>query len=126
MTTGERIKQRRTELGLTQLELAQRLGNKSRASVCTVEKDKEDLTTTRIQQYAKALECTPGYLMGWEDIQGNKTPHGQLLDAYVNKEKTAKAIALYEQYENLPPDKKTQFETFLKFLQSDSDLPHLH
>lgn len=65
MTIGERIKQRRNELRLTQEELAKRLGNKSRASVCTVEKDKEDLTTDRIVKYAKALECSPAYLMGW-------------------------------------------------------------
>ena len=67
MTIGERIRIRRKELGLTQEDLAKKLGNKSRASVCTVEKDKEDLTTTRIRQYADALECTPAYLMGWED-----------------------------------------------------------
>lgn len=66
MTIGERIKQRRQELGLTQEELAKRLGNKTRASVCTVEKDKEDLTTARIRQYAEALETTPSYLVGWE------------------------------------------------------------
>ena len=67
MSIGERIKARRIELGLSQEELAHRLGNKSRASVSTVEHDKEDLTTTRIKQYATALECTPGYLMGWEE-----------------------------------------------------------
>lgn len=66
MSIGERIKQRRIELGLTQTELAYRLGNKSRASVCTVEKNKEDLTTDRIRKYAEALETTPSYLMGWE------------------------------------------------------------
>lgn len=65
MSIGERIKQRRIELGLSQTELAHRLGNKSRASVCTVEKDKEDLTTDRIRKYADALETTPAYLMGW-------------------------------------------------------------
>ena len=77
MTIGERIKQRRIELNLTQEELAKRLGNKTRASVCTVERDKEDLTTTRIMMYAKALECTPAYLMGWEDAEKKitgKTP----------------------------------------------------
>lgn len=67
MTTGERIKKRRLELGLSQEELAKRLGNKSRASVCTVEKDKEDLTTDRIRKYAEALETTPAYIMGWDD-----------------------------------------------------------
>ena len=66
MTIGERIKQRRTELGMTQEELAARLGNKSRASVCTVEKGKEDLTTDRIARFAEALETTPAYLMGWD------------------------------------------------------------
>lgn len=67
MTIGERIKQRRIELGLTQTELAHRLGNKSRTSVCTVETNKEDLTTDRIRKYAEALETTPAYLMGWEE-----------------------------------------------------------
>ena len=63
---GARIKARRKELKLTQAELAARLGNKSRASVCTVESGKEDLTTTRIKQYAQALECHPAYLAGWD------------------------------------------------------------
>ena len=67
MTIGERIKNRRIELGLTQTELAERMGYTSRTSICTVEKDKEDLTTTRIRKFAKALETTPSYLMGWED-----------------------------------------------------------
>ena len=86
MTTGQRIKQRRIELGLTQEELAKRLGNKTRASVCTVEKDKEDLTTTRIRQYAEALETTPSYIMGWVDSP--EVPHDisnedrKLLDVY--------------------------------------------
>lgn len=87
MTTGERIKQRRIELGLTQLELAQRLGNKSRASVCTVENDKEDLTTSRIRQYAEALECSPAYLMGWETLVSATAKNIQdreLLDRYHN------------------------------------------
>lgn len=67
MTTGERIKKRREELGLTQTELAERLGYKSRAAICAVEKDKEDMTTNRISKYAMALGVSPAYLMGWED-----------------------------------------------------------
>ena len=67
MTIGERIRSRRIELGLSQEELANKLGNKSRASVSTVENDKEDLTTDRIRKYAEALEVSPAYLMGWED-----------------------------------------------------------
>ena len=67
MTTGERIRKRREELGLTQTDLALRMGYKSRAAICNVEKDKEDLTTTRIRKFAEALDTTPAYLMGWEE-----------------------------------------------------------
>jgi transcriptional regulator with XRE-family HTH domain len=69
MTIGQRVKQRRKELGLTQEELARRIGNSSRASICTVEKDREDLTTTRIAKLAKALETSPAFLMGWTNDQ---------------------------------------------------------
>lgn len=67
MKTGDRVKQRRIELGLTQEELAIRMGNKSRASISTIENNRDDLTTTRIKKLADALECTPAYLMGWTD-----------------------------------------------------------
>ena len=66
-TLGERIRKRREELGLTQTELATRLGYKSKVSVSHAESDRDDMTTTRIRKYAKALETTPAYLMGWED-----------------------------------------------------------
>lgn len=109
MTIGERIKNRRKELGLTQEDLANKLGNKSRASVCTVEKDKEDLTTTRIRQYADALECTPAYLMGWEDeITGP--------DYDINNEDQA----LLDQYHSVSPEVKTAIDLLLKANQPKS------
>lgn len=67
MTVGERIRQRRLELELTQEELAKRLGYKTRTAISNVEKGKEDLTTTRVRKFADALGVTPEYLMGWDD-----------------------------------------------------------
>ena len=67
MTVGERIKQRRLELDMTQEELAKKLGYKTRTAISNVEKGKEDLTTTRVMKFADALGVTPGYLMGWDD-----------------------------------------------------------
>ena len=63
---GANIKQRRLELGLTQTDLAKRLGYNSRVAVCRVENGKEDLSTERVRKFAKALNCTPADLMGWE------------------------------------------------------------
>lgn len=72
MTLGERIKQLRIEQGMSQDELAQRLGYKSRSSINKIELGKNDVTQTMIVSIAKVLKTTPAYLMGWNDI-----PHPQ-------------------------------------------------
>lgn len=66
MTIGERIKQRRLELGLSQEDVALKAGYKSRSSVNKLENSR-NLPLTKVEKMANALECTPGYLMGWEE-----------------------------------------------------------
>ena len=105
MSIGQRIKHRRIELGMSQEELAHKLGNKSRASVSTVEHDKEDLTTDRIRKYAEALETTPAYLMEWVD-----DPDWTPLASIPQEEQTGSiyphinAIELYALYLAAPPE----------------------
>lgn len=65
MTVGERIRQRRLELGMTQDELAQKAGYKSRSSINKLELARV-LPSRKILKIAEALECDPGVLMGWE------------------------------------------------------------
>lgn len=60
---GERIRQRRVELGLSQQELAERMDLKSKTSVSRVENGIEDVTVTRIMEYARALGVLPEYLV---------------------------------------------------------------
>ena len=66
MTIGERIKQRRIELNMTQDELAKRTGYKSRSSINKLETARA-LPSRKIEKMAEALECRPAYLMGWTD-----------------------------------------------------------
>jgi transcriptional regulator with XRE-family HTH domain len=66
MDIGQRIKKRREELNMTQEELAKKLGYANRSSVNKVENARE-LSMKKINLYAKALETTVPYLMGWED-----------------------------------------------------------
>lgn len=61
----ERIKSRREELGMTQEELAQKLGYKSRSSIQKIEKGENDIPQSKIKAFAVALNTTPEYLMGW-------------------------------------------------------------
>ena len=64
---GERICNRRKELGLTQQDLADRLGYKSKSSINKIEIGKNDLPQKKIIEIARALNTTPRYLIGWED-----------------------------------------------------------
>ena len=60
---GLMIKKRRKELGLTQEELATRLGYKSKSTINKIESGINDITQAKIIQFAKALETTPAHLM---------------------------------------------------------------
>lgn len=67
MTIGDRIKQRREAMNLSQEELAKRLGYKSRSSINKIERDASGLPQQKIAAIASALETTPAYIMGWEE-----------------------------------------------------------
>lgn len=68
MTVGERIKKLRLDLGLTQEELAYKIGYKSRATVNKIESGEREITQTMIVKFANALHVKPAIIMGWEDI----------------------------------------------------------
>lgn len=67
------IKIRRTELGLTQQELAERLGYADKSMIAKVEKGVVDLTQSKILAFSKALATDPSDLMGW-DNENDDTP----------------------------------------------------
>lgn len=63
---GKRIKEKREELNLSQEQLANELGYKSKTSIHKVEQGITDLPQSKIEAFAKILKTTPAYLMGWE------------------------------------------------------------
>ena len=80
MRIGERIKQRRLELGYTADALAKLL-NKNRATIYRYENgDIENMPIDVLEPLAKALNTTPAYLMGWQE------PHQQAEGYYVDPE----------------------------------------
>lgn len=82
MTVGERIRQKRIELELSQDELAKRVNYKSRSSIQKIECAR-DLPLNKVELMAKALGCTPSYLMGWEDEDGELTLLGRVGTSYI-------------------------------------------
>lgn len=67
MTVGEKIREARIKKGYSQAELAEILGYKSRSSINKIEVEGRDIPRSSIVKFAKALDVTPAYLMGWED-----------------------------------------------------------
>lgn len=61
------IKQRRSELKMTQTELAHKLGYADKSMIAKIEKGDIDLPQSKILAFANALNIEPGTLMGWED-----------------------------------------------------------
>lgn len=64
---GIKIKERREQLGLTQEELANKLGYKSKSTINKIEMGINDISQTKIRAFADALETSIAYLMDWED-----------------------------------------------------------
>ena len=85
MDIGSRIKKRREALGMSQDELARKVGYKSRSSVNKIEIDGRGLPQRKIIDFANALDTTPAYLMGWD----------KEVDATISKELQISKEALY-------------------------------
>ena len=63
-----RIRQRREQLGLSQEELAARMGYRSKSSITKLEKGINDLPRAKLEELAAALNTTPAWLMGLVDL----------------------------------------------------------
>lgn len=74
MTTGERIKQRRKELGMTQAELAKKTGYTDKSSIAVIESGKNNLRQSKIQAFADALDCDPLWLIGLDEQEPDEIP----------------------------------------------------
>lgn len=119
MTVGERIKQRRLELNLSQDELAKKVGYKSRSSINKIELAR-DLPLKKVELMAKALDTTPSYLMGWSEepydihvdgvrIEVSAQPQGDREEALYKRAKI-----LYEHYLKADPEIQKAVDLLLK------------
>ena len=62
---GEKIKQFRLALGLTQEQLAERVGYKSKSTINKIEQGVNDIPLTKMEEFAAVLGVATSDLMGW-------------------------------------------------------------
>ena len=63
---ARRVRERRAALGLSQEELADRMGYRSKSSITKLEKGVNDLPQSKLEELAAALDTTPAWLLGIE------------------------------------------------------------
>ena len=64
-TIGKRIFDRRTEIGMSQEELAKKVGYRDRSSIARIESGERDVRQKMIVEFAKALNVSLTWLMGF-------------------------------------------------------------
>lgn len=80
---GKRIKTRREELGMSQEQLAEKIGYKGKSTISMIEAGTRGLRHSKVIPLAEALQTTTDYIMGWERINLIEDINGELDDLSV-------------------------------------------
>lgn len=111
MTTGERIRARRKELGITADALAEQIGV-SRSTMFRYENGFiEKMPMNNLVPIARALHTTVGYLMGWDEEKDAPAPG--------TEGKCETEVMHY--FESLSEDRKAEALNYLRYLASSSE-----
>lgn len=115
MTIGKRIKQLREDKGLTQEDIAKKIG----VAIQTIYKYENEIVTNipldKLEKIAKALQTTPAYLMGWEDNAEKPSKTNKISDTgqRIKEKRLLAGISIEELAEqsNVSVDIITRLET---------------
>ena len=115
MILGKKIKECRERLGMSQEELANKLGYKSRSTINKIELGKNDITQHKIVAFAKALETTPAYLMGWEESMEKK--NNAIANIVLRLRSDAELLSIVKDISALPPEKLQAVKTLISVIK---------
>lgn len=105
MTVADRIKRLREKRELTQLELAQRMGYKTKSAVSQLEASGDKITLKTVTRAANALGVPEAYLMGWYDDEEDNNP----IDTSTYSDLSPNEQIIIERYRSVPDDRKSDF-----------------
>lgn len=112
-TIGQRIKERRLELGFTQEELAEKMGYKSKSTINKIELGINDVSQSKVVKFAEVLNTTPSDLMCWTyepeeqaEIEAEILTDPELMDMIM-------------EYRGLSAEKKKAVRQMIRALSSD-------
>lgn len=92
MTLYDRIRQLRIAAGMSQDDLARAMGYKDRSMITKIESGSVDISQKKIIAFARVLNTTPAYLMGWKEDHPDDplksephTPESRIISAGIDK-----------------------------------------
>lgn len=97
---GERIRIRRKMLNMSQADLAEKVGydtDNNKSTISKIETGVNDITRTKITIFAKALDTTEAFLMGWTD--NPESTHDEVVMQMENKQFAPQKVAAYNNEE---------------------------
>ena len=100
MTIYDRIKNLRISQKMSQTDLALKMGYKDGSMITKIESGKVDISQKKIIAFAKALDTTPAYLMGWTSDHPD--------DPVSDIPQTSEARILARGIDRLPPEEREQ------------------
>lgn len=93
MSIGANIKKRRFELHITQQELADAMGYKTRATIAKIESGENDISQKKLQKIAQILETTPEILINGSNTDNSISPASNTVtSAYISSNKNVVVI----------------------------------
>ena len=103
------IKTRRLELGLTQGELAAKLGYADKSAIAKIEAGLTDLSRSKILAFAEVLRVSPSWLIGW----GENDERAALVQRLYDDNRI-----LFDAAEEATPEEIQKAAEYLAFLKS--------
>ncbi len=117
----KRIKERRLELGLSYQDIADATGL-SKSTIQRYETGNiRKLPINQIEDIARALHTSPGYLMGWEETPGYYTDEETVLLAEELKNNPQYKV-MFDSTRDLDPKSVKEIIEFIKFKRKQEGL----
>lgn len=107
---GSRIKKRRLQLGYSQDYLAKLLGYKSQVTISKIESGQRDFPRAKVESFARALDVTPDYIMGYEN--------SERLQMMINQDKDTPQNRLSEKVQKLEDKECEQVSDYVDYVVS--------
>ena len=126
---GINLKRLRTERGMSQEELAKKLGYKGRSAINKIETGVNDMPREMVVRCADALGVSPLDLFFYEQLPGVEDIHVKTnkellkdsidMQVQMQKESMKSIKAVFDEAKTLPEGKLQQLLSYIKFLKQE-------